>query len=296
MWMNEHEIDNAASRYELHPVLGPATCTLVNLVRWTNANSDGWPYWTKPAKAADKLMQLIGTGIAYQVDPERQDATMEAYRAALTPLKSFRTRMGKTMQELFEIIDREGGKLWLAEQEYEQARKRYEQNAAYTETLRGLVREAGARVAELQQLEIARRVLAEMEATGTDTRLTELATPGTVIWLFPRTGEDGTGSAAGSLGMTGPTDRHLVVVKVPGLVNEPRAWLRLYPSVVHTLAEARRMWLVVDEGGTVVNYSRSWSRERAEELCAVNHPGCVVRLGSDVLPGALDTSQASPVS
>lgn len=292
MWMNESEVDDAAERYALHPVLGPATRTLVNLVRWTNSNSDGWPYWRKPAQAAAKLMELVerdGTA-KYRFDTERADATMAAYRAALTPLKAFRTRYMRernlSCDSLFEIVDREGGELWLAELEHEQARKAHAEYVVYTAKLLEVVREAGARVSELRRLEDARVVLAELEATpDADPRLTELATPGLVMWVLPRYSEHGyvgTGRLGTSLGMTGPTDRDLVVIKAEGN-DEPHSWMRLYPSAVHTLAEARRMWWVIDDTGNVVNWSAS--RERSDALCK-NHPGCVVRQGSDFLPAS----------
>lgn len=290
MWMNESEVDEAAERYALHPVLGPATRTLVNLVRWTNANSDGWPYWQKPAKAADRLMTLIGTSVAYRVaGPERQDATMEAYRAALTPIKSFRTRYMRerniSCDDLFEIIDREGGELWQAELEWSEASKRYEEHRAYTAMLLEEARGLGARVAELKQREAARAVLAELETLpGIPTRRFELATPGAAIWLLPRHSEHGyvgVGRPGVSLGLTGTGERDVVVVKAEGN-DEPYSWVRLYPSAVHTLAEARRMWWIIDDTGNLVNWSGD--RERSTELRDKNHPGCVVRQGAEFLP------------
>lgn len=93
MFMNEHEIDYALERFAEHPVLGPATQTLSNLRHAVNANSDGWPYWNSPARAAGKLMELIqGDGTTrYQVGP-REDATAERLRVALRPIKAFRTK------------------------------------------------------------------------------------------------------------------------------------------------------------------------------------------------------------
>lgn len=96
------EIPEAAVRYRDHPVLGPATRTLDNLRRWADANSDGWAYWPKPARAAAKLMELIegdGTWQARQNPDER--ATADAYKAALRPIKAFRTRQGAD----FEIVE-----------------------------------------------------------------------------------------------------------------------------------------------------------------------------------------------
>ena len=94
-FMNEHDIVSAGVRYADHPVLGPATRTIANLAVWTNHNSDGWAYWPKPTRAAAKLMNLIegdGTWQAQQNPDER--ATTDAYKAALRPIKAFRTRQG----------------------------------------------------------------------------------------------------------------------------------------------------------------------------------------------------------
>jgi hypothetical protein len=97
MWMNELEIGDMLARYGNHQVVGPAVHTLTHLVGWTNGHSDGWPYWQKPARAADKLMDLV-------LEHERWDrgefrhprpgaeATPAALKLALRPLKAFRTR------------------------------------------------------------------------------------------------------------------------------------------------------------------------------------------------------------
>lgn len=101
MFMNEYEIEDAEERFHAHPVLGPATMTLANLAHWTNCNSDGWAYWPKPCRAAKKLQELIQKySYPCSVVPEVE------YKAALKPIKAFRTRMnnaGKTAD--FEIVE-----------------------------------------------------------------------------------------------------------------------------------------------------------------------------------------------
>lgn len=94
-FMNRYDIQDAAARWQNHPVLGPATQTLHNLMDAADDNSDGWAYWPKPARAANKLMELIeGDGTSeYRYGP-REDATSEKLKAAYRPLKSFRTRIG----------------------------------------------------------------------------------------------------------------------------------------------------------------------------------------------------------
>lgn len=113
MWMNEHEIDEAGHRHGSHPVAGPAVATLMSLVVWTNRNSDGWPYWQKPARAADKLMDLIQQHDYWDRNLRHLtnvEATPVALRAALRPIKAFRTRMAKELRngcdfEIFETHD-----------------------------------------------------------------------------------------------------------------------------------------------------------------------------------------------
>lgn len=91
-FMNEFDID-AAARYADHPVLGPAVQTLAALRDWTNANSDGWAYWPKPARAAARLMDLIERD---RFDDDRPDATAAELTKALAPVKAFRTRQRAT--------------------------------------------------------------------------------------------------------------------------------------------------------------------------------------------------------
>lgn len=92
-FMNSWEINERVSRHARHPVLGPATRTLASLRDAVDANSDGWCYWPKPVKAADKLMTLIEGG--------EEAATADGLKAAYRPLKSFRTS-SKIAFEIFE--------------------------------------------------------------------------------------------------------------------------------------------------------------------------------------------------
>jgi len=109
-FMNRWDIDRAVGMYaggspisaKRHPVLGPAAETLQSLAEWTDRNSDGWAYWPKPVRAAKRLMELIerdGTNAFY--GGPRPDATVEEYKAALRPVKAFRTRYGAE----FDIVE-----------------------------------------------------------------------------------------------------------------------------------------------------------------------------------------------
>jgi hypothetical protein len=93
-FMNDYDIARAQARHGEHPVLGPALETLGNLVVWTNCNSDGWAYWPKPCRAAAKLMQLIEGDGTWEARENLERATPEALKAALRPVKAFRTRQG----------------------------------------------------------------------------------------------------------------------------------------------------------------------------------------------------------
>lgn len=98
-FMNEWDVQDAVARWRDHPVLGPASQTLANLVDAANANSDGWAYWPKPARAARKLMELIeGDGTWEFRFGDRDDATVAKLRAAYAPIKSFLTRSGLSIE------------------------------------------------------------------------------------------------------------------------------------------------------------------------------------------------------
>jgi len=101
-FMNYWDIDRAAEMYEDHPILGPATETLRNLQEWTDSHSDGWAYWPKPARAAAKLMELLeGDGSYFYREALPGNVTVKEYKAALRPIKSFRTRFGAD----FDIVE-----------------------------------------------------------------------------------------------------------------------------------------------------------------------------------------------
>ena len=103
MWMNEMDVQDAQQNFDPAevPNLAMGAFVLGNLVDWTNSNSDGWPYWNKPAKAADVLMNLLQehTYAArfghYQGSSERlHDVSEVDLMKALRPIKAFLTRQG----------------------------------------------------------------------------------------------------------------------------------------------------------------------------------------------------------
>lgn len=89
--MNEWDVDDAVNRFGRSPdcenlYLGAKT--LERLVRWTNSNSDGWPYWRKPSAAAARLQALLEG--ADRFDPS--DCTAANLKRAYAPIKAFLTR------------------------------------------------------------------------------------------------------------------------------------------------------------------------------------------------------------
>jgi hypothetical protein len=104
MWMNEHEVEEAADLYGErsyeYPNLYAGARVLYTLMRWTNDNSDGWPYWQKPARAADALMTLLHSkDYALRFGHDRignplEDITAAELTRVLSPIKAFLTRQG----------------------------------------------------------------------------------------------------------------------------------------------------------------------------------------------------------
>jgi hypothetical protein len=66
---------------------------ILNLARWADANSDGWAYWPKPARAAANAMHEIHAYTAIErVAQEQRDLTDQQVRKLLAPIKAFCTR------------------------------------------------------------------------------------------------------------------------------------------------------------------------------------------------------------
>lgn len=110
-WLNEHDVADAVRYIENpwrddpeRPNLKRAVKTLEALVEWTNANSDGWPYWQAPSRAANKLQGIIDTYVlslqgrtGYAADISEGEL-----KRALTPIKSFLTKRGVPHEEIIQ--------------------------------------------------------------------------------------------------------------------------------------------------------------------------------------------------
>jgi hypothetical protein len=93
--MNEYEVEDVQGQFDPteFPNLATAARILGALVDWTNSNSDGWPFWRKPAQAAKSLMGTLAdaqamdrNGTLFDDIPDR-DLTR-----VLVPIKSFLRR------------------------------------------------------------------------------------------------------------------------------------------------------------------------------------------------------------
>lgn len=103
--MNEFEIETAqlqAADDHNRPNMRRAVLTLARLMEWTNSNSDGWAYWTKPLKASVKLQTLVTSGYALHRQADRTtDLTASELKAAEAPVKAFLTRQGVDPRVVF---------------------------------------------------------------------------------------------------------------------------------------------------------------------------------------------------
>jgi hypothetical protein len=95
LYMNDYEIERALRHYANHPVLGKATKFLADFKDEVDMHSDGWPYWAAPVRAAAKLMTLI---------QHPTQATEQAFRQALVPIRGFYTRRGNAAGMRFPTI------------------------------------------------------------------------------------------------------------------------------------------------------------------------------------------------
>jgi hypothetical protein len=94
--LNEYDIEEAqikAAHEVNRPNLQAAVLTLARLMEWTNANSDGWAYWTKPVTAAKRLQGEIDLRY-FQPSPMDEDLSAQNLKRAYTPIKAFLTRQG----------------------------------------------------------------------------------------------------------------------------------------------------------------------------------------------------------
>jgi len=63
MFMNEYDVvetlANTADQVDEVPNMYAAARVLHALMEWTNTNSDGWPYWQPPQRAASRITNMF---------------------------------------------------------------------------------------------------------------------------------------------------------------------------------------------------------------------------------------------
>jgi hypothetical protein len=89
---NEYDVEQALRRATNpdRPTRLRGILVVLRLMNWTNANSDGWAYWPKPVRAANRLMELLDSGDRW----EPEDVEPKDLRKACAPIKAFLTRQG----------------------------------------------------------------------------------------------------------------------------------------------------------------------------------------------------------
>jgi len=102
---NEYDVDNFVRRFvdpnrniqdQRQPNLARAAINLARLMHWTNSVSDGWAYWSKPVRSADKLITLLeDADREYRRGASVADVSTAELRKALTPVKAMLTRVRK---------------------------------------------------------------------------------------------------------------------------------------------------------------------------------------------------------
>jgi hypothetical protein len=105
--MSEYEIEESLRFTAINelPNLRKGAEVLSRLKDWTNSCSDGWPYWQKPARAADRLMNhLADARTQYHRGNGDGDITEAELKKAITPIKSFLTRREVAPEEKARII------------------------------------------------------------------------------------------------------------------------------------------------------------------------------------------------
>ncbi len=94
MFMNEADIEAAAAARHVCPNVRKGVRLLRALMRSVNAQSDGWPYWSAPSKAASQLCELLkrAGNLPYGT---HGTITAAELRQAIVPIKAMVSRQKK---------------------------------------------------------------------------------------------------------------------------------------------------------------------------------------------------------
>lgn len=102
MWMNQSEIEWAASRNHVCPNVRKGCKFLLRLLQAVNDQSDGWAYFHAPAKAAEKLQTLLQStgnlnhGTSGLITEQQLKAAISPIRAMVTRQKRIQAKYGNT--------------------------------------------------------------------------------------------------------------------------------------------------------------------------------------------------------
>lgn len=94
---NEFDIDTFLRVFDdgSTPNLFRGAVVLNNLADWANDNSDGWAYWPKPCRSANRLIEILEISQkAWFTGGFITDITEADLRMVLRPIKAFLTRCG----------------------------------------------------------------------------------------------------------------------------------------------------------------------------------------------------------
>lgn len=94
MWMNQYDIEGAAQRHHDCPNVRKGIHLLLRLMQAVNEQSDGWPYWRAPAKAAEKLTELLQTAGNLNHGTHGTISAVDL-RKAIAPIRTMVTRQKK---------------------------------------------------------------------------------------------------------------------------------------------------------------------------------------------------------
>ena len=108
MTMNEYDIDDAVFTLDVYgrnvPNARKAAAALYWLKDWTNSNSDGWPYWVKPRRAANSLEEAVKASVNGARVDITHDISDDYLTEVLRPVKAFLTRQKVAKADRPEIL------------------------------------------------------------------------------------------------------------------------------------------------------------------------------------------------
>lgn len=102
MFMNEFDIQDLQGRFSDDlPNLRRGVQVLTSLMEYANNNSDGWCYWPKPSRAANRLQERLQAASNAYRRGDVEDMTGAELTSVFRPIKAFLTRQGVAHSEVF---------------------------------------------------------------------------------------------------------------------------------------------------------------------------------------------------